>query len=42
VAECPEGKELEEGVLIRGAISVFQVTLRTREKTDLAAYASVH
>src|SRR5215204_3841124 len=42
VAECPEGKELEEGVFIRGAISVSQMKGRVRLKRYLAPSATVH
>src|SRR5215210_6403457 len=42
VAEWPEGKELEEGVLIRGAISVSQRKGLVRLKRYFAPSATVH
>src|SRR5919202_3802109 len=41
VAEWPEGKELEEGVFIRGAISVSQRKGRVRLKRYFAPSAAV-
>src|SRR5215204_6369765 len=41
VAECPEGKELEEGVFIRGAISVLYIKGRARLNRDFTPSASV-
>jgi hypothetical protein len=42
VAEWPEGKELEEGVLMRGAISVSQRNGLVRLKKYFAPSATVH
>src|SRR3954468_17788160 len=42
VAAWPEGKELEDGVLIRGAISVSQRKGRVRLKRYFAPSATVH
>src|SRR5215216_7622280 len=41
VAEWPEGKELEEGVLVSGAISVSHIKGRARSKRYLAPSATV-
>src|SRR5919205_2751762 len=41
VAECPEGKELEEGVLMRGAISVSEMKGRARLTRTFAPSATV-
>src|SRR5918912_199743 len=41
VAECPEGKELEEGVLMRGAISVSELKRRARLNRNFAPSATV-
>ena len=41
VAEWPEGKELEEGVFIRGAISVSEMKGRARLKRYYAPSATV-
>src|ERR671917_1832013 len=41
VAECPEGKELEEGVFMSGATSVSSMKGRARLKRYLAPSASV-
>src|SRR5918997_6039845 len=41
VAECPEGKELEEGVFMRGATSVSSIKGRARLKRYLVPSASV-
>jgi hypothetical protein len=41
VAECPEGKELEEGVFIRGAISVSHRNGRVRSNRYFAPSATV-
>src|SRR4028119_825577 len=41
VAEWPDGKELEEGVFIRGAISASQVNGLARSKRYLAPSATV-
>src|SRR3712207_1592906 len=41
VAECPEGKELEEGVFTSGATSVSSIKGRARLKRYLAPSASV-
>src|SRR5919199_3426952 len=41
VAECPEGKELEEGVLMRGAISVPEMKGRARLNRNFALSATV-
>src|ERR687885_903244 len=41
VAECPEGKELEEGVFMRGAISVSEIKGRARLNRYLAPSATV-
>lgn len=40
VAECPEGKELEEGVSIRGAIPVSWIKGRARLKRYFATSAT--
>src|SRR5829696_5180861 len=42
VAEWPEGKELEDGVFMRGAISVSQTKGRVRSKRYFAPSATVH
>src|SRR4028119_793469 len=42
VAEWPDGKELEDGVFIRGAISASQVKGLARSERDLAPSATVH
>src|SRR5215217_6609815 len=42
VAEWPEGKELEDGVFIRGAIPVSQRNGRVRLKRYFAPSATVH
>src|SRR5215212_1616457 len=42
VAEWPEGKELEEGVFVSGAISVSHIKGRARSKRYLAPSATVH
>src|SRR5829696_8861193 len=42
VAEWPEGKELEEGVFIRGAISVSQRKGRVRSNRYFTPSATVH
>jgi len=41
VAECPEGKELEEGVFIRGAISVSEMKGRARLNRYFALSATI-
>src|SRR5919202_5014593 len=41
VAECPEGKELEEGVLTRGAISVSEMKGRARLNRNFTPSATV-
>src|SRR5918997_6321789 len=41
VAECPEGKELEEGVFTRGATSVSSIKGRARLNRYLVPSASV-
>ena len=41
VAECPEGKELEEGVVMSGATSVSSINGRARLKRYLAPSAHV-
>src|SRR5215210_2186393 len=41
VAEWPEGKELEEGVFMRGAISVSEIKGRARLNRNLAPSARV-
>src|SRR5919202_7125902 len=40
VAECPEGKELEEGVFMRGAISVSEIKGRARSNRNFAPSAT--
>src|ERR687893_934309 len=42
VAEWPDGKELEDGVFMRGAISASQVKGRARSKRYLVPSATVH
>src|SRR5918998_1360476 len=41
VAEWPDGKELEDGVVIRGATSVSQIKGRARSKMYLVPSATV-
>src|SRR5215203_3379972 len=41
VAEWPEGKELEEGVFVSGAISVSHINGRARSKRYLAPSATL-